>query len=131
MFYLKDGELKKKISYPGYNFTHAGSNLLSCLYRNNEGSITCIDKKTFEIVKEVKVSNRIVALVAVNDQIWGAYQDKMITVWDMKSFDVIAEFDSIHSDKINHLCFVPKKNGESEVWSSSQDRSVHVWNAKV
>ena len=128
---LQDGELIKKITKPGYNFTHAGSNILSCVYSNNEGQITCLDKESHNVVKQVKVDTRIVSIVATHDQVWASCQDKTIRVWDLETFEPIAEFDSIHEDKINHLCFVPKEGDLSEVWSSSEDCSVHVWNAKV
>lgn len=120
----------KKIPKPGYHLTHAGNCILSCVYSNNEGVIYCVDKKTYQIVKELKSSSRILAVTATKEQVWIACQDKAIRVWDIKSMQKVAEFDSIHEDKINHLCFVPNENN-GEVWSSSDDKAVHVWNAKT
>lgn len=122
----------KRIEKPGYMFTRAGSNILSSLYTNNEGVINCLNPSTYEIIREVKINERIVAMTSTDNQIWAACQDNSIRVWSLDLSKEIARFDSIHEDAINHLCFVPPLDSSpGEVWSSSKDCAVHVWHAQT
>ena len=81
-----------------------------------------------KVKKEISTATRILSMIHAGEQVWAACQDRKIRVWSTKSLELEAEFDSIHEDNVNNLCYVPSAQ---QVWSSSDDCAIHVWDLKV